>query len=538
MISAIETRGILRGALAAAVLSAGISLPGQGVALQVTLYKQAVAETAAKDEGLAAFYRERQFEPIWVTDDDRGRARRAALLGAVDLAEAHGLPADRYRREDILALMAQAESERDRGRVEVELSRILAAFASDLESGILVPSRIDSNIVREIERRSTAEILAGFAAAEEPSAYLRKLAPRSPEYGRLLREKLKLERRIELGGWGPAVSASSLAPGDSGAGVVELRNRLIAMGYLDRTPTSTYDAAITAAVRQFQEDHGLEPDGTVGGRTLSEINTGPERRLGQVLVAMERERWLPEDRGERHVWVNLTDFKARIIDKGEITFETRSVIGKHQDGRRTPEFSDVMEHMVINPSWYVPRSIVVNEYLPVLKRNPYALGYMEIVDSRGRPANRAAGFSRYSARTFPFSMRQPPSERNALGLVKFMFPNKYNIYLHDTPSKSLFERTVRDFSHGCIRLQQPFEFAYALLALQEDDPRSYFQSILNSGRETRVELEEHVPVHLGYRTAYTKPRGGLEFRDDIYGRDEKILAALRQAGVRIPDVLS
>ncbi|MEY8839251.1 L,D-transpeptidase family protein, partial [Cribrihabitans sp. XS_ASV171] len=147
--------------------------------------------------------------------------------------------------------------------------------------------------------------------------------------------------------------------------------------------------------------------------------------------------------------------------------------------RRSPEFSDVMEHMVINPSWYVPRSIITKEYLPKLQRNPNAVGHLEITDSRGRRVSRNHNFSRYSARSFPFAMRQPPGKNNALGLVKFMFPNKYNIYLHDTPQKHLFDHEVRAYSHGCIRLAEPFEFAYALLARQEEDPKAFFHRVLN-----------------------------------------------------------
>jgi murein L,D-transpeptidase YcbB/YkuD len=188
-----------------------------------------------------------------------------------------------------------------------------------------------------------------------------------------------------------------------------------------------------------------------------------------------------------------------------------------------------MEHMVINPSWYVPRSIITKEYLPKLQSNPNAVGHIEITDRRGRQVNRGAvDFTQFTARNFPFAMRQPPSKRNALGLVKFMFPNKHNIYLHDTPQKSLFSREVRAFSHGCIRLAQPFEFAYALLAKQEEDPKAFFHRVLGTGRETKVELENPVPVHLIYRTAY--------IRRDVYKRDSKIWQALQKAGVALPDV--
>jgi len=193
--------------------------------------------------------------------------------------------------------------------------------------------------------------------------------------------------------------------------------------------------------------------------------------------------------------------------------------------------------MVVNPSWYVPRSIVTKEYLPALKRNSNAVRHMEITDSRGRKVNRnAVNFSRYTARNFPYSMRQPPSRGNALGLVKFMFPNKHNIYLHDTPSKSLFARDVRAFSHGCIRLADPFDFAYALLAVQSDDPVAEFKSVLNSGREQRINLVEPVPVHIIYRTAVTNARGHTEYRADVYGRDARIWNALSKAGVALGGV--
>ena len=213
------------------------------------------------------------------------------------------------------------------------------------------------------------------------------------------------------------------------------------------------------------------------------------------------------------------------------------MIGQNRTDQRSPEFSDVMDHMVINPSWYVPRSIMTKEYLPQLQSNPNAARHLIITDRAGRQVNREeVDFTQYSTRNFPFDMRQPPGASNALGKVKFMFPNKYNIYLHDTPAKSLFNREVRAFSHGCIRLADPFDFAYALLSRQSDDPRGLFHSVLNSGRETRVELEQPVPVHLIYRTALISSRGNVEFRRDVYGRDAKIWNALSQAGVVLTPV--
>jgi murein L,D-transpeptidase YcbB/YkuD len=292
------------------------------------------------------------------------------------------------------------------------------------------------------------------------------------------------------------------------------------------------------AVRRFQEEHGLAVDGVVGGATLAEINLSAEDRLGQVVVAMERERWLNIDRGRRHVWVNLADFSAKIVDDGKVTVETRAVVGATPSDRQSPEFSDQMEHLIVNPSWHVPRSIAVKEYLPSFRANPNANGHLTIY-YRGQPVARdRINWPVVTAGNWPFELKQAPSRSNALGLVKFMFPNQWDIYLHDTPAKELFNRSARAYSHGCIRLQDPFDFAYALLARQTDDPEGLFKSRLDTGRESRIDLDVPVPVHLVYRTAFTTPRGALRFRPDIYGRDRAILAALEDAGVAITDLPS
>ncbi|MBN9886567.1 L,D-transpeptidase family protein [Salipiger abyssi] len=521
-------------ALAAGWMTAAVPGGASAQTLSLTAYKQAVAESLSEDEGLAAFYRARGFEPLWTSADAKATERRAALIEALSLADLHGLPTQRYDVDGLMTKLRTVRGDRARGLAEVALSRAYLQFAHDLNGGLLDGRRVDSGIKRPPQRLSSQVLLERLAAGE-PRAVLRDLAPQSPEYARLMREKMVLQRSIARGGWGPAIRAGKIEPGQSGAPVVALRDRLVAMGYLAPTLSASYDEPLRAAVTAFQEDHGLETDGVAGASTLTSINIGPEERLKSVIVAMERERWmnLPDGLGQRHVLVNLTDFHARIIDDGKVSFETRSVIGHQDPDRRTPEFSDVMEFMVINPSWYVPRSIIVNEYLPLLRRNPGAVGHLEITDSRGRRVNRGRGFSQYTAASFPFAMRQPPGPRNALGQVKFMFPNKYNIYLHDTPSKSLFDRTQRTYSHGCVRLGDPQDFAYALLARQTDDPVGFFQARLRTGSESRVNLDEPVPVHLIYRTAFTQPKGKVNYRDDMYGRDAKLWNALSAAGVAL-----
>lgn len=517
------------------VLSVLCVLPAWTVpaAAQEAAFRQAVAEAAAEDRDLAAFYQDQTYRPVWTGESAEHRARRQALVQVLARVGVHGLPADRYDLDGLMSAMAEARSQRDLGQVEVALSQAYLRYARDVQSGVLVPSEVDGDIKREVVRRDTAALMAGLLT-DEPARAMRKLPPQSNEYARLLKQKLRLEDLITEGGWGPTVSAEKLRPGDSGPAVIALRNRLISMGYLARSAAQTYDMRLQQAVQAFQTDHGLEPDGVAGTTTLAALNTPATERLKSVIVAMERERWLSEERGQRHILVNLTDFSARILDNDAVTFATRAVIGKNDQNRRSPEFSDEMEHMVINPTWHVPYSIAVNEYLPQMQRNPGAASHLKLYNRNGREVSRGAvNFGAYNARNFPFAIKQPPSERNALGLVKFMFPNKYNIYLHDTPQKALFDMEKRDFSHGCIRLHQPFDFAYALLARQESDPKAFFQSVLDTGRETYVQLEEHVPVHIIYRTAFTQAQGRPQYRGDVYGRDARIWTALEKAGVSL-----
>ena len=533
-------RKVLNGVAAIALVAASYLAPQQAAAVQVTAFQQAVAERVSADEQVAAFYRDRGFDPVWTGGTAADLERRTALLEALSMASFHGLPAARYNAEALLSRMAAVRSGFDRGALEVALTELYLDFARDLQTGIIdTPSRVRSAIVREIPRRETAYYLDGLLS-DSPRAFLASLVPQSQEYARLMKVKMRLEHNVAHGGWGAPVPSGKYEPGDTGAGVVALRDRLIAMDYLDRTVTARYDEAITDAVRSFQENHGLTVDGVAGGDTLSEINATAQDRLKSVIVAMERERWLnkPGGLGDRHILVNIADFQARIFDQGKMTFETRSVVGHQEFDRQTPEFSDEMDHMVINPSWYVPRSIIVGEYLPKLRNNPGAVSHLVITDSRGRVVSRNQSFAGYTANSFPFAMRQPPGPRNALGTVKFMFPNKYNIYLHDTPAKNLFSREVRTYSHGCVRLSDPHEFAYALLARQTDDPVGFFQSRLRTGSETRVNLDQPVPVHLIYRTAFTKAKGQTQFRRDVYGRDAAIWDALSAAGVEIGGIQS
>jgi murein L,D-transpeptidase YcbB/YkuD len=245
-------------------------------------------------------------------------------------------------------------------------------------------------------------------------------------------------------------------------------------------------------------------------------------------------RWMAgQDLNARHVWVNLPEYNARIMENGREVFETRTVIGKANQEFETPEFTENMQFLVVNPRWNVPRSITVKEYLPRLQANRNAVGHLDVVDSAGRVIGRdRIDFRKYTAANFPYRMRQKPSDDNALGVVKFMFPNPWNIYLHDTPTKHLFNNETRAYSHGCIRIGRPIDLAHELLAGQVGNPEATFQKALRSGQESFLNLRQPIPVHLVYFTAFPDADGQIRRFPDIYGRDAQVHAALTASAER------
>jgi len=485
-------------------LRAALELAGQQVAEVVAVYEQ------------------HGFEPLWT--DQRANALQAALSDA----DKHGLPADRYADE------AFETAEPGSPAYEIAMTRAFLTYARDVNSGLLEPRRVDSDIVVSPKRPDPFALLEGLAEAPDAAGYLAALVPSHPHYAALLAEKTRLEGMIAQNVWGAPVPAGpTLRQGDAGPRVTALRARLSALEDIDLGDAPVFDADLAEAVKAFQRGRKLTDDAVVGPATLAALNAQPEDMLKQVLVNLERQRWLNYDRGTRHILVNQAAFTAELIDHGEVTLHTRVVIGKN--GHRTQEFNDTMTHMVVNPTWHVPRSIATEEMLPKLRRNPGALGgSMQIMTRGGTRINpMLVDFTQYNQSNFPFLIKQRPGGGNALGRVKFMFPNKFNIYLHDTPAKSLFNRDVRAYSHGCVRVQKPFELAHALLAPQRDNPQGYFQALLDGARERRVNLDSPVPVYLTYHSAFVGEDGAIEYRDDIYGRDARVFDALSATGVAL-----
>lgn len=489
-------------------------------------FLQAVEEA---DPALAALYGATNGKRIWTGSPEADR-RRLALIAALERADAHGLPTESYRIDQLFSGGAETLSANE---LDFALSAVFLKYAEDLSTGLLEPSKVDREIKR-LPGDVDAAVLGQSLMTEPAATFFDSLPPSRSEYRGLMRARATLLAVISDGGWGETVPGKRYEIGDQSDGVAALRQRLDKLGFdaPSMTDPAIFDAPLDAAVKAFQTANGLTVDGIAGPVTLGEINRSAAERLGSVLVALERERWLPRDLGERHVEVNIPGFTARLKQDGATIFETRAVTGKNRSTHRTPEFSDEMEYMVVNPTWNVPRSITTREYLPKLQQNPAAVGHLTLTDRQGQPIDRATiDFASFDASSFPYRLKQRPGTGNALGRVKFMFPNQYNIYLHDTPQKALFARESRAYSHGCIRLADPSEFAVALLTPQSEAPEALFQKRLDTGRESRITLQTKLPVHLIYRTARVTPDGQMIFRRDVYGRDAKILDALIDAGV-------
>jgi murein L,D-transpeptidase YcbB/YkuD len=486
------------------------------------------SERAAID----GFFAARGYAPFWT---EAGSPRASELIDALAAAGDQALPADRYDPEGLRLGAGEPAPAR-----EVALMRAYLGYAGDLSAGVIDPSEVDADITRSAARPPAAVLLAPLATAPVTQAFA-GLEPADPDYRRLVAEKRRLEEQARTASWGPAVAeGSTLHPGDSDPRVGELRARLARLGYLAPEGDAAdpgFDPGLEAAVRRFQADHGLIDDGVVGKATLAAVNAPIGTRLAQVAVNLERIRWMPRELGDRYLMVNIPDFTVKLVEHGTATWESRVVVGKARV-TETAEFSDEMTYMVVNPSWHIPNSIAIRDYLPKLQRDPMVLKRqgIDLMTRGGTTINpKLVDFTVYTPENFPFRIRQRPSDDNALGKVKFMFPNQHSIYLHDTPHKEYFPRDVRAYSNGCIRVEKPDELARILLTGQVPDPPAAFDGWVAARTERTVNLARPIPIHIVYRTAFFDAGGMLRFRSDVYGRDARALEALEAAGVILPE---
>ena len=476
------------------------------------------------------FYARRSFVPFWIEKVDRINSLAAAISETTN----HGLPKNKY---DFL------KNNKTVSMYEFEFFAMQSflSIISDLSSGVLNPEKVDDAISVYPRDVNYEEIFRELEKVTEDNLnvknFVYNFAPKSMEYKKLLGELERLRVVILNNDWGDTVPEDKfLGFKLNHSNVCDLRSRLFRMGYLTfDSGSNLYDGEIKSAVQLFQADHGLNDDGLAGDFTLQAINISARTRLTQVLVNLERVRWNDFTGETKYILVNQPNFQAYLIENDEVIWQSRVVIGlpEHQ----TQEFSDLMTHLIINPVWHVPRSISVEEYLPIIKENPDFLiendmdllvrGTDKIIDAN------LIDMSQFETDNFPFMIKQNPSNINALGVVKFMFPNEFNIYMHDTPMKELFFKDERTFSHGCVRVQDPFQFAFKLLRDQEEDPQKTFLKFLQTKEERQINLSNPIPVNLIYRTVFFGDYGQPQYRSDIYGRDAAVFMALQDAGVKI-----
>ena len=483
---------------------------------------------AARDSigaALADVYHSREYLPVW--SDDRGALPIAGeLLSLVADAAREGLEPTRYPIDRARALVESAPSVDELAELELLLSATWLSYARDVSLGRVEPVALDS-LWQRGSGLALAETFRQALIGDDPVEALRDLAPSSQGYARL-RLALGRYRALAAAAWAPLPDGPALEPGATGPPVAALRERLIALGDLSDSVSSTaYDSSLAAAVRRFQERHGLAPDGIAAGPTLAALNVSPIARARQLEANLERWRWLPRALGERHIALNTPAFTGDVVERGRAVLSFRAVFGRPD--WPTPIVSGVVTHVVLNPSWRVPRDIAVRELLPIVRADPGHLARegIEVLSVNGRPVDPdSVDWSAVSDATLSFRFVQAPGPRNPLGRVKVEFANPFAAFLHGTIQPELFARLSRAFSHGCVRMEHAIEVAVYLL---RDDPawsRDAILAALQGGGELRVTVPRPVNVHLVYWTAWVDAGGAVQFRDDVYGWDAKLLEAL------------
>lgn len=515
---------LLRGA----VFTALVALPNAATAANISQYLEYQAlewnGQVINVEPVAEFYASRNGTGVW-TNETGLSENGTRLLKAIRNADADGLdPADYLSAfpDNVTGISAEALP-----GVELYFSQAFLAFARDLHAGRTTPAVSEPDIV--IPRKPVEpSVWLQSVARDGLDAAISSLRPTHPQYAQL-RQMLNGYRNLaRLGGWTPIPEGETLKPGMTDARVNAMRANLKGRGYQGITSQvpDTFDEGLADVVRHFQKRHGLAVDGVAGPATIRAMNHSVDDRIAQIITNMERWRWLPRDLGDKHVFVNQAAFSLHIRNDGKITDERKVIIGK--EFHKTPMFSDRIRYAEFNPTWTVPTSIAGRAILPKLKQSP---SYLEANDYRlftsWKPD--APAMSAYSIdwnaidpKRFPYRIVQMPGKKNALGQVKFMFPNKHAVYLHDTSQRELFSRTRRAYSSGCIRVHRPMEFAEKLFASSGNLSSSKIDSILESRKTTRVNLAKPIPVHLTYFTVWVNEEGVPNFYEDIYGRDQLV----------------
>lgn len=492
--------------------------------LSAQLQTEGSAPDLPQDE-LMRFYRDEGFRPVWL--DVAGPNRRAELLlECLRQAGREGLVPEQYLLTQIEPLW-EATATTAQVRLELLLSSAFFGYATDVRRGRFEPKQVAPlwNIEPVVVDPVTLLHLA--LQADDFAAVLEALPPDHPVYRRLRRALARYRALQDQGGWPALDEGPTLRPGEHDPRVVTLRRRLQLVGDLPlaaATQETLFDEGLAYAVRRFQVRHGLQVDGLVGRKTRAAMSVPVEERVEQIVLTMERWRWLPQQLGRRHIIVNIPAYELIVYEEGEAKMSMPVIIGTRE--RPTPVTTGLLHTVVFNPYWTVPRKIAVRDLLPKQQRSPGYLAAHHIrvfADWNGarelKP--REIDWQALNQDNFPYMLRQDPGPQNALGRVKFLFSNRFSVYLHDTPDEALFAQSVRAYSSGCIRVEEPRRLAAYLLQGEQgwEWDEGMVEAVIRTRQPHEVSLSDPLPVYLLYFTVWAGEDEAVHFRRDIYGED-------------------
>ena len=483
-------------------------------------------------------YRNTNFSQLWLSEKNKKDA-----IYALQHSDEHGLLPSDYHLVEITELNNRYSklSSQERAYLDILITDGTILYAYHLIRGKVNPHDLSFswNFIEHQFPEDTKQYLRKAIDQENLSEALFNLEPQDEEY---LLLKLKLaENKVVIrdGGWEMVKIETPLHEGDSDKGILQLINRLTAQGYYQEEETTLdslmtandtlenniYNTKLVLAVKHFQKEHGLNSDGVIGKHTLSLINTSAKEYQKKIICSLERRRWIKYPTDEPYIKVNIPAYKMEFVEDNKAVYSSNVVIGRIN--KKTPMFTKRLKLVVLNPTWTLPRSITTTETLSRLKANPNYLDKhnMDLIDRNGNVVgNHDIDWHKYKKGHFPYTVRQGPGPHNALGQVKFLFPNKYSIYLHDTPSKYLFSKEKRAFSHGCIRLQNPLNFAEYLLKRENETywNRKKIDGIIKTSKTKNIRLKHEYPVLIMYMTAGYSVDGDVFYLEDIYNRDTKL----------------
>ena len=481
---------------------------------------------------VAAFFEGRAFKPAWTGPQDP-----EAVLAAIRRVDEDGLtPADYHLAaiESLLAAKSKAASAEAEADLQVLLTDAVAALVDHVRYGKVQPVTLDPrwNVDPRVGTPALETTLAELESAAATTGAIDALKPNHFIYAGLKKELGRLREVAKAGGWAIVPAGPALKPGARDPRVILIRKRLAATGELPSSApldNQAYDKDVATAVKLFQERNRFTADGAIGKVTLDALNVSVASRIDQVRINLERARWVVGGLSDSFVLVNLPAFKVYFIRDKKNVWETRAQIGKQ--ARATPAFRADLRYLVLNPDWTVPPGILEDILAGMRKgQNPVAKKNLSILDRQGNPVDPASiDWAKASTRNFGYTLRQPPGPENALGRVKFIFPNEHFVFLHDTPSKEGFSADQRTFSSGCIRVENPLDLASVLLE-RDGWTRERVQGAIDAGESQTVLLKAPLPVLIVYWTVTVGAAGDLHFARDVYNLDANVLRGLDSAG--------